>query len=97
MMIELSMYPVVWQQVVPCFVEHPCAVPDQDKVLAKEASEGLEAPMWEHPGDFRVARRNDVRMVRSKGQLCRTAVAFLDGGVASKLGTGGYVCFGSEG
>ena len=96
-MIELGMYPVVWQRGVPCFVEYPCAVPDQDEVLAKEASEGLEVPMWEHPSDFRVACRNEARMVHSDGRMHCTAVAFCDGGAASKLGTGGYVCFDSEG
>ena len=63
----------------------------------KEASEGLEVPTWEHLGDFKVACRNDVRMVRSEGQMRCTAVAFFDGGAASKLRTGGYVCFDSEG
>ena len=97
MMIELSMCPVVWQQGVPCFVEYPCVVPDQDEVLAKEASEGLEVPTWEHPGDFRVTHRNEARMVRSEGWMRHTAVAFFDSGAVSKLGTGGYVCFDSEG
>ena len=97
MMIELSMYPMVWQQGVPHFVEYPCALPDQDEVLAKEASEGLKVPTWEHPGDFRVARRNEVQVVGSDGRMCCMAVAFCDGGAASKLGTGGYVCFDSEG
>ena len=63
----------------------------------KEASEGLEVPTWEHPGDFRVACRNDARMVCSEGRMRCTAVAFFVGGAASKLGTGGYVCFDSEG
>ena len=91
------MYPVVWQQGVPRFVEYPCVVPDQDEKLAKEASKGLKAPTWEHPGDFRVARRNEARVVCSDGRMHRTAVAFCDGGADSKLGTRGYVCFDSEG
>ena len=97
MMIDLSMYPVVLQQGVPRFVEYPCAVPDQDEVVAKEATEGLKVPMWEYPGNFRVARRNEAQVVRSNGWMRCMVVAFCDRGAASKLGTGGYVCFDSEG
>lgn len=59
---------------------------------AKEVIKGLEVPMSEHPGDFRIAHRNDMQMVRSEGRMRYTAVAFFNVRAASKLGSGGYMC-----
>ena len=59
------------------------------------------------PGEFEVidAFSRIVRLGEGLGQngrlsdaaMRRTVEAFFDGGAGSKLGTGGYVCFDSEG